>query len=249
MNRRRRPRALVTRPRASAGEIVAELKARGYDVVVEPILDIRFFDGPALPLEGVAGLIFTSANGVRAFAGRSGRRDLPVYAVGDATARAAREAHFERVLSAGGDVESLADLVCRAVQAQRGRLLHIAGTEVAGDLKGRLEAAGYDIERLILYDAVPADRLSTRTQRLLGDGHIDVVVLFSPRTALTFIGLSEECGLNDAFRKMTAVCLSSAVAAAVARMPWKQIRTAGAPTLVALLATLEETGPACNDNG
>ena len=51
-----------------------------------------------------------AANGARALARATQRRDLPVLAVGDATARAAREAGFESVTSAGGDVGDLAPL-------------------------------------------------------------------------------------------------------------------------------------------
>lgn len=105
------PRILVTRPRDDAEALAAELDQRGFPVMIQPMLEIRMLEGPPLDLDGVQALLFTSANGVRATAARTKARDLPALAVGDATARAARDEGFIQVESAHGDVESLARLV------------------------------------------------------------------------------------------------------------------------------------------
>src|SRR5690348_13331331 len=102
--------ALVTRPEADAQALAEALAARGVEPVIEPLLQIGFREGAAPDLAGAQALLFTSANGARACAAASPRRDLPVLAVGDATARAARELGYVRVESAGGDVEDLARL-------------------------------------------------------------------------------------------------------------------------------------------
>src|SRR5204863_98418 len=81
----------------------------GHDAVVLPLLAVRVMPDISVDLHGVAALAFTSANGVRAFADASGERSLKVFAVGAATALAARQAGFKSVLSADGDVEALAD--------------------------------------------------------------------------------------------------------------------------------------------
>ncbi len=134
--------------------------------MLEPLVAIRWrADGArvlAPLLEGAAGLLFTSANGVRAFAAASARRDLPALAVGDATADAARAAGFADVASAGGTVADLALLVRRRLKPEAGALVHSAAQEVAGDLAGALGRDGYEVRRAILYDAVPAARVERR---------------------------------------------------------------------------------------
>ena len=92
MNAEEKRRVLVTRPAADAAPLMAALAARGFDVLLEPMLTIRHLAGPELDLHGIAGILFTSANGVRAFAARSRRRDLTAYAVGEATGEAASAA-------------------------------------------------------------------------------------------------------------------------------------------------------------
>ncbi|MGH6929838.1 MAG: uroporphyrinogen-III synthase, partial [Dongiaceae bacterium] len=109
--------ALVTRPEEDAAPLAAALAERGIEVTVEPLLTIRPVADAPIDLQGAQALLFTSANGARSFAALaatrdlSGWRELPVFAVGDASAAAARDAGFSRVESAGGDVAALARLV------------------------------------------------------------------------------------------------------------------------------------------
>ncbi len=83
-------RVLVTRPKEDAEETAQLLAARGHQALVAPLLETRFFDGAALTLEGVQAVLATSANGVRALARRTARRDVPLFAVGPQTAEAAK---------------------------------------------------------------------------------------------------------------------------------------------------------------
>lgn len=233
-------RILVTRPREDAEGVTAELRARGHDVVVEPLLEIVPVPGAAVDATATQGILVTSANGIRALAPRLERRDLPVWAVGDASARAARELGFARVESAGGDVESLAALVSAQADPAGGELLHAAGTVTAGDLAGRLGEAGFAVRRLVLYEARTAQAVSPSLARALADRMVDAGLFFSPRTAATFVRLVSSAGLDDACAPVAAYALSPAVARELASLPWRTVRTAAAPTQAALLAALDE---------
>ena len=68
-------RLLVTRPRDDAESFAQIVRARGHQAVVAPLMEVHFASGPNLPLEGVQGLIATSANGVRGATARTSRRD------------------------------------------------------------------------------------------------------------------------------------------------------------------------------
>ena len=168
-------RILVTRPRDDAEGFAEKLRARGHAVLIEPLLDIRHLPGVTVDLDGVQALLFTSANGVRAFAAASPRRDLGVLAVGDATAAAARAVGFNAVQSAGGNVEDLARLAIAVLRPANGALFHAAGSAIAGDLSGRLEAAGFSVRRAVLYRAETATALTAETRAALASGAVDVV--------------------------------------------------------------------------
>ena len=231
-------RVLVTRPEADAAPLAAELAACGHQALMEPLLTIIPDQDAVVDLTGVQALVLTSANGARVLAGRTERRDLPVFAVGDATAAAARVAGFLQVESAGGDVGDLAALVAARLDPDAGPVFHPAARQLAGDLKGRLEAAGFTVRRSVLYRAETAKDFSTETRSALRDGRIDAVLFFSPRTGCTFARLASESKLTAACGRVFAVCISPAVADMIERLPWRALRIAAQPTQTALLDSL-----------
>src|SRR6516162_561921 len=163
-------RALVTRPWEESEALAAALAMRGIEALIEPLMEVHFLAPPALDLRGVQALLCTSANGVRALARATGDRGVPLFAVGDATAAAARAAGFAAVERAGGDVNSLTHLAAARLRPQNGSLLHIAGRVVAGDLAGALRAQGFTVTRSVLYEARPVEKLSPMTVEALSSG-------------------------------------------------------------------------------
>lgn len=233
------PIILITRPREDAAPLAARLERLGHRIAVEPMLDIERLPGPALDLDGVQAFLFTSANGVRAAAARTQERALPALAVGDATARAAREAGFLDVRAAGGTVGDLALLATRSLDPGRGRLVHAAGSAVAGDLSGALAAHGFMVDRQVLYAAHAATALSESTIRLLYAGTIAAILFFSPRTAKSFVNLAGKSGLEHRLGGAVALCLSEAVADEARTVRWRGIRVARTPDQDALIDLLD----------
>ena len=190
-------------------------------------------------LDGVQAILFTSANGVRAFAEATSRRDFRAFAVGDATAAAARNAGFADVTSADGTVDDLAKLVIGRLKPRNGAVFHAAASVTAGDLQGLLEAAGFSVRRAALYEAVEAERLSVATRQAIAQHEIDAALFFSPRNAATFVRLA--AGLEEGCQHMVAVALSSAVAEKLAPLPWRRVAVAAAPNESAFLAALDSS--------
>ena len=241
-------RLLLTRPRADSLALAEVLSRHGVDALIEPMMTIRIDDGARLNLSGAQAVLLTSANGARALAaaapGRAARR-LPVLAVGCATAQAARDAGFDRVTAADGDVDALAALAQDRLRPVAGRLVHVAGRVSAGDLAARLRGAGFEAERVPLYEAVAARTLSAPARRALEDQALAGVALFSPRTARLFAKLVRESGLDGAARALTAFCLSRAVAEAAETLSWQRVSVAAAPrqeSLVACVTSALATG-------
>ena len=234
-----RPGALVTRPLADSQGLAEALEARGFAPLIEPMLTINFLDAP--PPERIAyqGVLATSANGVRALARLVPWRDLPIWAVGDASAREARDLGFVTVRSASGDVAALADLVADSADRTKGPLLHVAASRLAGDLAGALASRGFSVEKAVLYQAEPAETLSPALIAALDDARLAVALFFSPRTAATFVRLAQKRGLGESLRPIKALALSAAVAQTLSPLPWRTIKLAERPDQAALLALLD----------
>ncbi len=231
---------LLTRPREDSAALAALLQARGITSLIEPMLDIQQIPGVPLATEGVQAFLLTSANGARALAQATAKRDLPVYAVGEATAKLARALGFRMVQSAKGDVASLANLVAECADPKAGVLLHAAGKNVAGDLAGALAKRGLTVRCEAFYEARPAQGLSPRLAGALEKGAIDAVLFFSPRTAGVFVRLVNEAGLAASCERVLAFCLSPAVAEAAKAIHWRGLRVAPSPNVESLLRELED---------
>lgn len=232
---------LITRPAEDAAPLAAALQRDGIQSTTEPLLDIIYLDNALPDLSDFQGLLITSANGIRAFARLSSRRDLVVWAVGDASARTARDLGFKDVRSASGDVDALAALVSAGASPSAGALLHVAGTRLAGDLAGQLEKVGFGYKRCVLYEAQTADSLSDKALSLFAGGSLDGVLLYSPRTALIFGTLVKSADLSDALKTTAAFCLSPAVADKIADLGWRQVAVATSPDEASLIAKVLET--------
>lgn len=237
-----RPCLLLTRPEVDSAPLAETLKAKGIDSLIEPMLTVVVTDGLPLDLSGVQAVLFTSANGVRAFTTRqdNGTKvqglDVPACCVGDATARAASAAGFVSVESAGGDVDDLARLAKARYDPEQGVLLHAAASKLAGDLKGLLEEAGFTYRREVLYETQSAAGLSPACREALEADDLKGVLLYSPRTAATFASVLAAEGLDDHAAALDCFCLSENVARAAGNLTWRDVVTARAPTQEALLA-------------
>ena len=198
-------RIWVTRASPGAEATAARLKAMGLAPLVDPLLAVHD-RSPPVDLAEVAALAFTSVNGVAAFARLSGDRDRPVFAVGERTARAAREAGFADVASADGDVEALAALILGRAARLDGAVLHPCALEPAGDLVSPLVAAGLSARRLAVYETVDRD---PSPSTLAGLDDLEAVLLHSPRAARALSGWLAERPAPG----LRALCLSAAVAA------------------------------------
>ncbi|MDB5435475.1 MAG: hemD [Phenylobacterium sp.] len=209
---RRRQKIWITRAQPGADATAERVRALGHEAIVAPLLAVRALEDVEVDLRGVAALAFTSANGVRAFSDLSGERSLRVFAVGAATAQAARAAGFKLVLSADGDVEALAEGIALRRTELRGAVLHPGAAEPAGDLAAALEKHGVEARRLILYETA-AVKLEAEIARQLVQA--DAALLHSPRAAQVLAALLK---LHPAPR-LRALGLSKAVVKPLARIP------------------------------
>ena len=227
-------RVLVTRPSDDANETAVLLKSRGHEPVVAPLLEVRYHDGHPLHLDGIQGLLATSANGVRAFARRTSRRDFPVFAVGSQTAQAARDAGFDDVRNADGNADTLAQAVQATARPQDGPMLHASGAEAEGRLAAVLTAAGFTVRTEILYDVPAIADLPPAARDTFPT--LDAVLIFSARSAQAFVDCIIRAGLAPS--NLIAVAISPAAAKPLGALAFREIRVAAHPNQASVLDAL-----------
>ena len=136
---------LVLRPQPGADATAARAAALGLEAIVAPLFRIAPRDWQ-MPDGRFDALLLTSANAARALDARLDR-GMRVYAVGDATAAAARAAGFADIVQGEGRV---ADLARQAAADGAKSVLHLAGED-----RTAFDPAGLRIETRTVYAAEP----------------------------------------------------------------------------------------------
>lgn len=199
---------LITRTEPGASKSAASAIERGYEAIVSPLARIDYA-GTAPDLAGVDALAVTSRHGVRAFAALTDDRALPVFAVGGATAEAARRNGFASVHSADGDACDLARLI--AAKLRPGAcILHVRGDIVAGDLAGDLTARGFAVRSAAVYRTTPLDTLSAAARKALEARPGPILLVHSPAGGERLLAALKAAGIAPETQRAAAISRAAA---------------------------------------
>ena len=206
-------RVVLTRPQDDSERTAVVLRAKGHDVLIAPLLRVESIDARLTPAWG--GIVITSANAVAAVASsaaRDGLTKLPLYAVGQRTADAARAAGFTDIVTAGGDVRDLLRNIVARRADDKGPLLYLAGEDRSGDLIGDLAVRGIAAEMAVVYRAA-AVPFSVALIDALKAGEVEAVLHFSKRSAESYLAGAEAVQVAAPALEVPHFCLSAQVAA------------------------------------
>jgi uroporphyrinogen-III synthase len=187
----------------------------------------------------VQAVLATSSNGVRAFAGRCGRKDIRVFAVGGNTAATARSAGFTHVSRAEGDSAALAAAICRSLNPDAGALLHVTGKIRSNELQRELAEAGFECRVWELYDVIACRRLPEQVITAFKTDAVDAVLVLSPESGRILVEALKTGGVTPKCDRVVACCISTAAAVKIRDVEFGAIRIAEKPTLDATLALLD----------
>lgn len=215
----------VFRPEPAARQTVRTAQGLGLDAVSIPLFELQAIDWTVPDVGDFDAMLLTSANTVRmAGDGLAALRALPVHAVGEGTAVAARVAGLGvATVGKGGVDELLAEVPSGA------RLLHLCGED-----KREPTTAGRSITSVAVYRANENAEV-TGLQALEGQA----AVVHSPRAARRLAEL-----VSPNARSTIRLAAISEATAEAAGDGWQVVRTASSPRdteLLALAARLCET--------
>jgi uroporphyrinogen-III synthase len=204
---------LVTRPEPDASETAARLGALGIEGMACPLLVHQTLQGSLPEATGFAAIAVTSANALRALRERGMLErylKLPLYAVGGRTAAAAKALGFKTVTHAEGGFAALAELLAHT--PLKGPIFYPAAREMAGDLAKSLAPFGRMVITAEVYAMTALDTLPLTAAGGFAENSIGAVLLYSRRTAETFVRLAEPHIDRLERRQLSMLCLSEAVA-------------------------------------
>ena len=216
-------RLLLLRPEPGLSASAARARALGLEVIACPLFRIEPVGWDVPQPARYDALLLTSANAVRhAGAGLERLSALPVHAVGEATASAARDSGL-RVVNTGW--AGAADLL--ATLPQSARLLHLAGEHL------KRPDTGHRIDTRTVYRSAIVEEPSLPSLEGL------VAAVHSPRAGARLAELSDA-------RERTIIAAISPAAAEACGQGWERVESATRPddeSLLAVAAMLCHTSP------
>lgn len=217
---------VAIRPEPGCSATVEAGRALGLDIGGHPLFEVGTREWAVPRPDEIDALLIGSANAIRyGGAGLTAFRGKPVYAVGEATADAARAAGFAIAGVGRGGLQSVLDRV-PAPQ----RLLRLAGE----DHVPLVPPDGVTIDTRIAYASEPLPMPADLAQRLR-DGA--VVLLHSAQAARYFASECERLGVPRGSVALAALGLRIAAAAGHG---WRVCLSASEPTEAALLALADD---------
>lgn len=228
---------IVTRSQPGADETAGRLRALGYRPIVSPMLHIVETGLDPHILEGIADIVFTSANGVRAFrlAGVSPAA-MTAWCVGPSTASAAEAAGFAEVIEGDGDAADLGRLILGSRARISGQVLHIANNAAAGNLVNMLRIGGVNARFAAPYHTEAAPSLSQDALRALQAGAAAVLIHSAK-------GADALAHAKAPLETAAIIAISAAAAAPLEGHVTGPVHVAGRPNEDALMAALAAAAP------
>lgn len=208
-------RILALRPEPGLTATLGKAGAMGLAITGRALSEIRAVDWECPDPEGIDGLLIGSANAILHGGPNLGHLiGKPVFAVGEATAAAARAAGFTVAMTGSGGLQGVLDAIAAPCH-----LLRIAGEEHVP----LAPPPGVTFDKVIAYRSVPLplDPLGP----LLASGEA-LVLLHSAATARHFAGECDRLGLARAAIALAA--LGPRIAAAAGE-GWRAVHIAAQP--------------------
>ncbi|MFT3968671.1 MAG: uroporphyrinogen-III synthase, partial [Sphingobium sp.] len=217
---------LVLRPEPGAARTAEALRDAGFTPISYPLYAIEPIAWTPPDPAQVGAVLVTSANALRhGGPGLARYADRPLFAVGEATAEAARQAGFRSVTAGDGDIATTIPLL---VRAGHGPVLHLGGTELRD-----YDPQGLSIIRLPVYRTVEQGDAAGLARALPRDRGAFALV-HSPRAGARLARLATQ----EERERITIVAISNAASDACGG-GWRDRVVAGRPTEQALLAGLQ----------
>ena len=218
------PLALTTRPLADGLHDAALLAKRNIICLPAPMLEINPLVFDLSDLKKAEAIVLTSRHAAKLLKGKIDP-NIPCYAVGASTARAAQESGFKNIINGGGDGKTLVD---RINQDRFQSVLWAAAVDTGFNIADALAQKGITTYTTPVYKADKVDGLPPDVLEALDEDRVRAVLIHSGRAAIQLSHLLDKNGYNRQKQQITVVAISSR-AAEVCGKGWQNILIAKQP--------------------
>lgn len=222
---------IVTRPAPGAEKTCQQVAALGWHVIWHPLLQIEMT--PRQRPEGrFTMMVVTSAQVIPALKDIS--RDIPIVAVGAATAKCLSDHGFIDITICAGNAASI--VAHLGMSPPSARILFPTGAHLGLKLSYALRRNGWNVIRYLTYKSSPITSLSDSLIAEIKSGAVDSVLFFSSKTTSAWVGAASASHIDT--REMRAIVLSAPIASRLSLSNWRDISVSQTPDHDGILQSL-----------
>ena len=214
---------LLTRPLEDSAEMIFKFKSLGHQVSHLPLLiidkvnynDSNFLDSKAI--------IFTSANAVKFLNTRTIDKNLQCFCVGNATEKKAKSVGFQNIITAGGNVQNLKELILQNFDQKDGKIIYVCGEIISLDLDQQLLKEGYNIKKIVNYRTIDNENFNENFIKELKLNIPDIVYVYSQNSALSFLKFIKIYQMDRLWLDTNLMCIGEKTSSILNEIKWKKI--------------------------
>ena len=217
---------LITRPLIDIEDLMGKLFSLGHNIIHVPTLKISSAGLNPINPEKYNAFIFTSANAIRNLKLSKVDSKKLCFCVGSITEKIVRQQGFINTISAGGTVNALKNIIINSENLDKKKILaYVCGDNISSNLDQELSEEGFRIEKIINYTSKKIDVLNEDTNKLIKSHPPDIILIYSKRSAESFIELMKKYSLNGLMTGSRVMCISEKVLSVFKKAGWKKIET------------------------
>ena len=217
---------LITRPLIDIEDLMGKLFSLGHNIIHVPTLKISSAGLNPINPEKYNAFIFTSANAIRNLKLSKVDNKKLCFCVGSITEKIVRQQGFVNTISAGGTVNALKNIIINSESLDKKKILaYVCGDNISSNLDQELLEEGFRIEKIINYTSKKIDVLNEDTNKLIKSHPPDIILIYSKRSAESFIELMKKYSLNGLMTGSRVMCISEKVLSVFKKAGWKKIET------------------------
>lgn len=235
---------VITRPEPGLSETAQKISQLGWQPLLMPVMTIQVLPVDFIEIKTVQAIVFTSRQAVvpmvqQLLAQHIVYQEIPVFTVGNITAKDARQAGFINVISADQDAVMLASLIRDQLSLDKGSLLFPSAKGQGQLLVSLLKQAGFIVSHYEVYQTEPVQALSATFLQALQAKKINSILFFSSETARFFMELFPDYLISYLY-SVQAIGISIKTKKILERVSWRSINIAGQPKTEEMLCLIKE---------
>ena len=214
---------LFTRPLEDCHEMILKFQSLGHEISHLPLVNIEGLKYEVPNYSEFKGIIFTSSNAIKFLDIKSIDKKLKCFCVGDATEKKARNAGFQNVFAAEGNVNNLKELILQNFKPSEGKLIYISGEIISSNLDKELISDGYNVERIINYRANEIEKYNENFIEKLKLKMPEITYIYSQNSAINFLKVIKNYQLETLWMNTNLMCIGEKTSSILNEIKWKKI--------------------------